>query len=68
MVQGNLTLADLLNVTIRLTEITDPNVDKIYAGDIYAALKIMSFVVDKSNTTMRNISTRELGDVFQVSP
>ena len=64
---ANLTLDDLLNVTIRLMEITDPQIDKIYAGDILGAVQVLDFVVGHCNRTLSNVTAVELQNFFRVS-
>lgn len=66
MLKGDVSFTDLLSISKELRSILDPNVDKIYAGDIFVAVDIMDTLNQQISVTMTNITEQELSDFLQV--
>ena len=66
MLKGDVSFTDLLSISKELRSVLDPNVDKIYAGDIFVAVDIMDALNQQISVTMTNITKQELSDFLQV--
>ena len=66
MLKGDVSFSDLLSISKELRNILDPNVDKIYAGDIFVAVDIMDTLNQLISVTMANTTQQELSDFLQV--
>lgn len=66
LLKGDVTFTDLLKLSKELRDILDPKVDKIYAGDIFAAVDIMNILNQQTSGTMKNITKEELTDFLEV--
>lgn len=66
LLKGDVTFTDLLKISKELRDILDPKVDKIYAGDIFAAVDIMNILNQQTSGTMKNITKEELTDFLEV--
>lgn len=66
LLKADVTFTDLLKISKELRDILDPKVDKIYAGDIFAAVDIMNILNQQTSGTMKNITKEELTDFLEV--
>ena len=64
---GNFTSSDLMEMTCKLREITNPNNEKIYAGDIYKSIDFVDEVVQTANTSMENMTRDNITSFAKVT-
>ena len=57
---------DLVDVAGRLDTLTDPNREKLYAGDVVTAVDILDSLVLFSNHTLKNMSKETVDTYAQV--
>lgn len=66
MIKGNVSFSYLLYIAKELQDGLDPRLDKIYSGDIFAAVDIMNTLNQLANGTMKNITKEELTAFLEV--
>lgn len=66
LLKGDVSFSDFLAIGKELRNILDPKVDKIYAGDIFAAVDIMNTLNERVSGLMKNITKDELSNFLEV--
>lgn len=66
LLKGEPSFSDLLGIGWELRHILDPKVDKIYAGDIFAAVDIMNDLNERITYLMKNITKDELTNFLEI--
>ena len=67
LLKENFSFSDLLDIGKDLRNVLDPNVDKIYAGDIHASINIMNTLTQEASRMMHpNIAKEDLACFLEV--